>query len=117
MVEQQQIMCVTEQAEQHLRRMCEQNHCDSVRLCLKPAGCAGFKPVWSVAESITEGDISMIFTGFRIIMQADHASVLAGSTVDYVGDFLNHNLVVIPPSGGTACGCGESISFSEDSSQ
>lgn len=116
MVEQHNPVTVTAAAEQHLKKMCEINQCNAVRLGLTAGGCAGFKPEWSIADVVSDSDITIMMDGFRLIIDSQHGSALMGCTVDYVEDFINHNLVVLPPSGGTACGCGESISTSEDKS-
>lgn len=81
-------------------------------------GCAGFKYFWLPVDKDeyeahgSPDDIKMPLNDDKtLIVDGVSLMYIAGSTIDYVTDFVNSQLVVVNPNTTSSCGCGKSVSF------
>lgn len=107
---------ITEDAEQHLKRIYESEG-KFPKLAIDGGGCAGFQYKWEV---VAEDEIDLMsdevieLPGTKFVIDGHSLMYLYGSTVDYKTGIAGSYLEVVSPAAASACGCGESVSFDMD---
>ena len=80
-----------------------------LRIFVHGGGCSGFQYGFQFDEK-HEGDNVLEFGGIQVVVDAQSATYLHDSTVDYVEDFRGAGFSVTNPQSTGGCGCGKSFS-------
>jgi len=80
-----------------------------LRIFVHGGGCSGFQYGFQFDEK-KEGDNVIETSGIQVIVDAQSATYLRDSTVDYVEDFRGAGFSVTNPQSTGGCGCGKSFS-------
>jgi iron-sulfur cluster assembly accessory protein len=80
-----------------------------LRIFVHGGGCSGFQYGFQFDEK-REGDNVIETSGIQVIVDAQSATYLRDSTVDYVEDFRGAGFSVTNPQSTGGCGCGKSFS-------
>jgi iron-sulfur cluster assembly accessory protein len=80
-----------------------------LRIFVHGGGCSGFQYGFQFDEQ-HDGDNVLQFGGITVVVDAQSATYLRDSTVDYVEDFRGAGFSVTNPQSTGGCGCGKSFS-------
>ena len=84
-----------------------------LRIGVKKGGCAGMEYVMEEAEEIGPHDEVVEKDGARVLIAPMAQMFLFGTEIDYKVSLLESGFVFNNPNVVDACGCGESVKFSE----
>lgn len=106
------MITVTPAASGHFSQQLIRTDSSAIRIGVKKSGCTGFKYIISDVKECRENDLSIILgNGVKLVIQPEHFPAIRGTTIDYMQDGLNKNLVMNNPNVKDECGCGESFSI------
>ena len=80
-----------------------------IRLAVKTTGCSGLAYALEYVDELSDGDDSILFDGFSIIVNKKDQPYLTGMEIDYVREGLNEGFRFNNPNEKDRCGCGESF--------
>lgn len=80
-----------------------------IRVGVRTTGCSGLAYVLEYVDELSEGDDSILFEGFAIIINKRDQPYLEGMEIDYVREGLNEGFRFNNPNEKDRCGCGESF--------
>ena len=83
-----------------------------LRIGVKKGGCAGMEYTMEHATAIGEHDAVVEIEGARVMIAPTAQMFLIGTEIDYTTSLLESGFVFRNPNVSDACGCGESVSFS-----
>lgn len=82
----------------------------SLRVMLKPSGCAGFEYALGFDEKRAE-DTVLPQTGFDVVVDNNSLRFLEQATIDYAEDPMSSGFKIKNPLEKSSCGCGKSKQF------
>lgn len=82
----------------------------SLRVMLKPSGCAGFEYSLGFDEK-RDNDTELPQTGFSVVIDANSLQFLNDATIDYSDDPMSSGFKIKNPKEKSSCGCGKSKQF------
>jgi len=82
---------------------------DALRLRVVDGGCSGMRYELVFDGELRDDDEESQQFGLRVLVDAESASFLEGTSVDFVDDLNESGFKVINPRAETTCGCGESF--------
>ncbi len=82
----------------------------SLRIMLKPSGCAGFEYALGFDEKRAE-DTVIAQTGFDVVVDANSVKFLDQAIIDYAEDPTSSGFRIKNPQEKSSCGCGKSKQF------
>lgn len=80
-----------------------------IRVGVRTTGCSGLAYVLEYVDELIEGDDTVIFEGFAIVVNKKDQPYLLGMEIDYVREGLNEGFRFNNPNEKDRCGCGESF--------
>ena len=83
-----------------------------LRIGVKKGGCAGMEYTMEHATEIGEHDAVVEKDGARVMIAPTAQMFLIGTEIDYRSSLLESGFVFTNPNVSDACGCGESVNFS-----
>lgn len=106
---------MTPAAVQQIRKLIDgsEGRVQGLKIGVKKGGCAGMEYVMEYAEEIGEHDAVVEQEGARVLIAPMAQMFLFGTEVDYQTSLLESGFVFNNPNVVDACGCGESIKFSD----
>jgi iron-sulfur cluster assembly protein len=96
-----------EAVKQTLRR--QKIESASLRVGLRPGGCAGFQYDLDVVSEAKAGDLVFEQDGLGIVVEGHSVQYLVGTEIDYVDNGLQAGFAFANPNARSSCGCGESF--------
>ena len=84
-----------------------------LRVGVKVNGCSGFAYTYDFADEIRPGDSVVEAHDAKVVIDAESAGFLRGSTLDFVKEGLKQVFKFENPNVDATCGCGESFSVRE----
>lgn len=82
----------------------------SLRILLKPSGCAGYE--YSLGfDTKHEGDTIISQSGLDVLLDSSSAPLLENATIDYGEDAMSSGFKIKNPLEKGSCGCGKSKKF------
>jgi len=102
---------LTDKAIQEFLTKTEKEGNDTIRIGIKPSGCAGYEYILDYADSVHDDDHILEFGKFMIVVDPASSPFLQGSTLDYVTEGLSSEFKFANPNVKMACGCGISLKF------
>lgn len=82
----------------------------SLRIMLKPSGCAGYEYAFGFDEKTAE-DAVLPQTGFDVLIDNKSLPLIENATIDYREDSLGSGFKISNPKEKGSCGCGKSKQF------
>ena len=80
-----------------------------IRVGVRTTGCSGLAYILEYVDELSDGDDSILFDGFSIIVNKKDQPYLTGMEIDYVREGLNEGFRFNNPNEKDRCGCGESF--------
>lgn len=81
----------------------------ALRVRVINGGCSGMRYELLFDGDVSERDDLSEIHGLRVVVDAESAPYLEGTTVDYSADLNDAGFRVDNPKASTTCGCGESF--------
>lgn len=82
----------------------------ALRVAVKAGGCSGFNYDMYFDSEFADDDVVREFSGVKIVVDAESAALLAGSTLDYSDGLQGAGFHITNPNATRTCGCGNSFS-------
>ena len=82
---------------------------DALRVRVKDGGCSGMRYELVFDGEVGDDDTLGEQFGLRVVIDAQSALYLDGTTVDFVDDLNESGFKIQNPQASTTCGCGESF--------
>jgi len=82
----------------------------ALRVSVKPGGCSGFNYDMFFDSEFADDDITREFAGVKVVVDAQSAELLTGSTLDYADSLQGAGFHITNPNATRTCGCGNSFS-------
>jgi iron-sulfur cluster assembly protein len=80
-----------------------------IRVGVRTTGCSGLAYVLEYVDNLGDGDDTILFNGFAIVINKKDQPYLEGMEIDYVRQGLNEGFEFNNPNEKDRCGCGESF--------
>ncbi|GAB1257701.1 HesB/IscA family protein [Aurantivibrio plasticivorans] len=81
-----------------------------LRIQVEGGGCSGFQYGMKLEESVAQDDSVLDFTGVKVLVDANSATLLDGVTVDFLDGLEGTGFKFENPNASNSCGCGKSFS-------
>ena len=81
----------------------------ALRVAVKPGGCSGFNYDMYFDTEVAGDDVVREFSGVRVVVDAQSAELLTGSTLDYTDGLQGAGFHITNPNASRTCGCGNSF--------
>ena len=82
----------------------------ALRVAVKAGGCSGFNYDMFFDSDFADSDVVRDFDGVKVVVDAESAELLNGSTLDYSDSLQGAGFHVTNPNATRTCGCGNSFS-------
>ena len=82
----------------------------ALRVAVKSGGCSGFNYDMFFDTEIASDDVVREFTGVKVVVDAQSAELLTGSTLDFADGLQGAGFHITNPNATRTCGCGNSFS-------
>ena len=82
----------------------------ALRVAVKPGGCSGFNYDMFFDSDIADDDVLREFAGVKVVVDAESAGLLTGSTLEYTDSLQGAGFHITNPNASRTCGCGNSFS-------
>jgi iron-sulfur cluster assembly protein len=103
---------LTAAAERHVARLMARQGKQGLRIGVKKGGCAGMEYTMEFADEIAPHEEVVEQGAARVIIAPMAQMFLFGTEIDYETGLLESGFKFRNPNVSEACGCGESIKFS-----
>jgi iron-sulfur cluster assembly accessory protein len=77
-----------------------------LRITLAPGGHGGGQYILGLEDSADDDDTVVDAGGVRVLVDADSAPLIEGTSIDYVDGFERSGFVISNPNMQSGCGCG-----------
>lgn len=81
----------------------------SLRVEVKPGGCAGYSYEFALDDEKKSGDITIEKNGLKVVVDPASAEALKGAVIDYVETLNRSGFKVDNPNAHAVCSCGSSF--------
>ena len=82
----------------------------SLRVAVVGGGCSGYSYALDFAEEADDEDMTLDFSGLKVVLDPHSAELLSGVEIDYVESLQKKGFVFNNPKATRTCGCGSSFS-------
>ena len=82
----------------------------ALRVAVKAGGCSGFNYDMFFDSDFADSDVVRDFDGVKVVVDAESAELLNGSTLDYSDSLQGAGFHITNPNATRTCGCGNSFS-------
>ncbi len=106
-----ELITLTEPAVTKLRQYLKRRgrEGDALRVKVTGGGCSGLRYELLFESKASDLDEELEQHGVRVLVDAESAAYLAGSTLDYADGLNESGFKIVNPNAKTTCGCGESF--------
>ncbi|WP_112309539.1 HesB/IscA family protein [Pseudogemmobacter bohemicus] len=104
---------ITPAAAKQITRLMARDGSQGLRIGVKKGGCAGMEYTMDYVQEVNPLDEIVEQDGARVLIAPMAQMFLIGTVIDYETSLLESKFVFRNPNVAEACGCGESIRFSE----
>lgn len=108
-----QAVTLTQKAVQQINALMDQNGHYGLRLGVKKGGCAGMEYTLDYVDEAAQNDEVIEQDGARVLIAPMAQMFLFGTEIDYEVSLLEAGFKFNNPNVTEACGCGESIKFTD----
>jgi iron-sulfur cluster assembly accessory protein len=82
----------------------------ALRVAVKSGGCSGFNYDMYFDSEFAADDVTRDFAGVKVVVDAESAELLTGSTLEYTDSLQGAGFHITNPNATRTCGCGNSFS-------
>jgi iron-sulfur cluster assembly protein/iron-sulfur cluster insertion protein len=82
----------------------------ALRVAVRPGGCSGFSYEMFFDTDINTDDVTLDYSGVRVVVDPSSAQMLTGATLDYKDTLNEAGFAIDNPNASRTCGCGSSFS-------
>lgn len=82
----------------------------ALRVAVRPGGCSGFSYDMFFDTEVAEDDLTIEYSGVKVVVDASSAMLLEGATLDYADGLSQAGFSINNPNAQRTCGCGQSFS-------
>ncbi len=82
----------------------------ALRVAVKSGGCSGFNYDMYFDSEVAADDVVRAFGDVRVVVDAESAGLLTGSTLDFTDGLSGAGFHITNPNASRTCGCGNSFS-------
>jgi iron-sulfur cluster assembly accessory protein len=82
----------------------------ALRVAVRPGGCSGFSYEMFFDSDIAGDDLTVDFSGVRVVVDPSSAPLLEGAVLDYKDGLQQAGFSINNPNAQRTCGCGQSFS-------
>lgn len=82
----------------------------ALRVAVRPGGCSGYSYDMFFDSEVADDDILRTFGNVKVVVDADSANLIKGSTLDYRDGLQGAGFHITNPNASRTCGCGSSFS-------
>ena len=82
----------------------------ALRVAVRPGGCSGYSYDMFFDSEVADDDILRSFGNVKVVVDADSANLIKGSTLDYRDGLQGAGFHITNPNASRTCGCGSSFS-------
>lgn len=82
----------------------------ALRVAVRPGGCSGFSYDMFFDSEVADDDITVDYSGVKVVVDASSAMLLEGATLDYADGLTQAGFSINNPNAQRTCGCGQSFS-------
>ena len=82
----------------------------ALRVAVRPGGCSGFSYEMFFDSEIAADDVSVDYSGVKVVVDPSSAQLLEGATLDYKDGLNQAGFSINNPNAQRTCGCGQSFS-------
>ena len=82
----------------------------ALRVAVKAGGCSGFNYDMYFDSEVAGDDVVTEFGDVRVVVDAESAGLLTGSTLDFADGLSGAGFHITNPNATRTCGCGNSFS-------
>ncbi|MCF6288374.1 MAG: iron-sulfur cluster assembly accessory protein [Proteobacteria bacterium] len=101
---------VTDTAAHRIQTFLQQNpDAKGFKINIKKTGCSGWGYDVELPTTLASGDMVFTHKGINLIANKETMELIAGTTIDYQQQGINHTFVYKNPKSTGECGCGESF--------
>ncbi len=101
---------ITENAQNHIADVLEQDNAKFFRITVLGGGCAGFQYKFGFENLKNNDDITIKTSKFVILIDNTSIELIRGSKIDYVTELIGSSFKITNPQATSSCGCGTSFS-------
>jgi iron-sulfur cluster insertion protein len=104
------VVTITEEAKEHLLKICDNQEQNNIHLSVAGGGCAGFSYKWNFISTPEKDDeVVNIDKSKNLVIDGMSIMHLIGMQIDYKKDIFGSILHIENPNVTSSCGCGESF--------
>jgi len=81
-----------------------------LRVAVRPGGCSGFSYEMFFDSELEKDDITLDYSGVKVVVDPSSAQLLDGATLDYKDGLQDAGFAINNPNAQKTCGCGQSFS-------
>jgi len=82
----------------------------ALRVAVRPGGCSGFSYEMFFDSEVAADDVTVDYSGVRVVVDPSSAQLLEGATLDYKDGLNQAGFSINNPNAQRTCGCGQSFS-------
>ena len=82
----------------------------ALRVAVRPGGCSGFSYEMFFDTDVAADDITVDYSGVKVVVDPSSAQMLTGATLDYKDGLNQAGFSIDNPNAQRTCGCGSSFS-------
>jgi len=82
----------------------------ALRVAVRPGGCSGFSYDMFFDSEVADDDLTVEYSGVKVVVDASSAMLLDGATLDYADGLTQAGFSINNPNAQRTCGCGSSFS-------
>jgi iron-sulfur cluster assembly protein/iron-sulfur cluster insertion protein len=82
----------------------------ALRVAVRPGGCSGFAYEMFFDTDVADDDLTVDYSGVKVIVDPSSAQLLQGATLDYRDGLQESGFAIENPNANRTCGCGQSFS-------
>jgi iron-sulfur cluster assembly accessory protein len=82
----------------------------ALRVAVRPGGCSGFSYEMFFDTDVANDDITIDFSGVKVVVDPSSAPLLEGAVLDYKDGLQAAGFSINNPNAQRTCGCGQSFS-------
>ena len=82
----------------------------ALRVAVRPGGCSGFSYEMFFDSEIAADDVTVDYSGVKVVVDPSSAQLLEGATLDYKDGLNQAGFSINNPNAQRTCGCGQSFS-------
>ncbi len=102
---------ITKNAQNHIKKVLENDGAKYFRITVLGGGCAGFRYKFDFEDTKKTDDLIFKFNNIEVLIDKTSLELLKGSKIDYVYELIGSTFKIVNPQATSSCGCGTSFSL------